>query len=49
MLPCSGVRGCLVLDEDENVVLLFHRTQRQIEIRAGDELVATFPLGKRSP
>lgn len=42
-----GRGGRIVLDEEENVVLLFNRTQRQIEIRAGDELVATFPLGKR--
>ena len=40
-----GRGGRIVLDEEEQVVLLFNRESTQIEIRAADDVVATFPLG----
>ncbi len=41
-----GRGGKIVLDAEE-VVLLFNKEARQIEIRAGDALVAKFPLGAK--
>ncbi|MCX7143123.1 MAG: hypothetical protein NT123_19095 [Proteobacteria bacterium] len=43
-----GRGGRIVLDEEENLVLLFNRTARQVEIRAAGELVATFPLAAKA-
>lgn len=43
-----GRGGKIVLDEEEKVELSFNKQLRQIEIRSGDELVANFPLAKKT-
>lgn len=39
-----GRGGRIVLDEEEQVVMLFNRETRQIEIRVADDVLASFPL-----